>query len=235
MAVLRCALVEERGLRSVLRRPVGTAGRDQIQGVECDGADHVDRAVEQIGDGVGRADRRRTLQHDVARIEFLVHQVRREPDFFFAVDQSPDERGESRVLGQQRIVDVEGAVLGCVEDLRRQPGTPVVGDDDVGSCFGQRGFEGIVRLVRHVNGYTVLGRQICNRVRPHLFVDVFALRVCDCQHDLVIGVDQGLQGTVAPGLVSERSDSQRGSSWTSMGWGCGHTTAHQLRLSNQNC
>ena len=28
-----------------LRRPVGTAGRDQIQGVECDGADHVDRAV----------------------------------------------------------------------------------------------------------------------------------------------------------------------------------------------
>ncbi len=116
MAVLRCALVEERGLRSVLRRPVGTAGRDQIQGVECDGADHVDRAVEQIGDGVGRADRRRTLQHDVARIEFLVHQVRREPDFFFAVDQSPDERGESRVLGQQRIVDVEGAVLGCVED-----------------------------------------------------------------------------------------------------------------------
>ncbi len=49
-----------------------------------------------------------------------------------------------------------------------------------------------------MNGYTVLGRQICNRVRPHLFVDVFALRVCDCQHDLVIGVDQGLQGTVAP-------------------------------------
>ncbi len=81
------------------------------------GADHVDRAVEQIGDGVGRADRRRSLQHDVARIEFLVHQVRREPDFFFAVDQSPDERGgEARVLGQQRIVDVEGAVLRCVED-----------------------------------------------------------------------------------------------------------------------
>nr|GLK35981.1 hypothetical protein GCM10017611_28380 [Rhodococcus wratislaviensis] len=116
-AVLGSTLVEERGLRAVLRRPVRATGRDQLECVEGDRADHVDGAVEQIGDGVCRPDGRRPLQNDVAGVEFLVHQVRGEAYFFLTVDERPDERGESCVLGQERVVNVEGAVAGRVEDV----------------------------------------------------------------------------------------------------------------------
>src|SRR5690606_33945805 len=113
-------------------REVGAAGGDEVEGLGDDGADEVDGAVEQVGGGVGRADRDGPLHHDVAGVQLLVHHVRGDADLLLAVDEGPDDGGEARVGGQQRVVDVQRAAAGEAEDLRRDPGAPVVGDDEVG-------------------------------------------------------------------------------------------------------
>ena len=93
---------------------------------------------------------------------------------------------------------------GSVEDVRRDPGPPVVGDDDVrvgvlervaprprpGGCAPR-------------TGTPFSAAQIRDRVAPDLLVRVVARRVGHHEDDLVLGRQQRLQRAMSPGLVPE--------------------------------
>lgn len=104
-------------------------------------------------------------------------------------------------------MDVEGAVAGEVEDVRGDPGAPVVGDDDVG-VGSLEAFEEffVVGAVADEDGDAVFRGEVGHGVGPDFFVGVFALGVGHDQDHVVLGVQEGLQGAVAPGLVTEHDD-----------------------------
>jgi hypothetical protein len=60
--------------------------------------------------------------------------------------------------------------------------------------------------LRSRTGTPCAGGQVGDRVAPDLLVGVVALGVRDDEHDVVFGVQQGLQRAVPPGLVAEHDD-----------------------------
>jgi hypothetical protein len=99
--VLDRPLVEEAGLRPVLRGVDGLAGGEDVKGLAHDRPDQVHGAVEEVRDGVAVAHGKSALHHDVPGVEFGVHEVRCDSHLFLTVDQGPDERRETGVGGQQ--------------------------------------------------------------------------------------------------------------------------------------
>lgn len=115
------------------------------------------------------------------------------------------------VRGQQRVVDVQRAVAGQVVDVRRDPRTPVVGDDDVRlRLLEAREQLVVVRPVADHDRHAVLLRQVGDRVAPDLLVGVLALGVRHDEHHVVFGVQERLEGAVAPGLIAEHDDPHMG-------------------------
>ncbi|MGC0430705.1 hypothetical protein RKD32_007060 [Streptomyces sp. SAI-195] len=99
--VLGGPLVEEARLRPVLPGELRLSGRDEPEGADGDRGDEVDGLVEQVGGGVRRTDRHGLLPDDVTGVQLVVHHVRGDAHLGLAVDQRPDQRGESGVLRQQ--------------------------------------------------------------------------------------------------------------------------------------
>jgi hypothetical protein len=192
--------------RAVLRRPHRASGADQVEGVAHDRSDEPDRTVEEVGDGVSGADRDGPLEQDVAGVEFGVHAVRGDPDLLLVVDERPDEGREAGVCGKQRVVHVEGAVRGQVEDLRRDPRTPVVGDDDVGLCLFEPVHQVGVGAVGDGGRDAVFGGEVGDGVAPDLLVRVLALRMRHHEGDVMLGFEQRFERAVTPGLVAEHGD-----------------------------
>lgn len=107
-------------------------------------------------------------------------------------------------------MDVQRAVAGESEDARRYPGPPVVGHDDV----RVRLLEAleqllVVRPFADQDGYPVLLGEIGYGIAPDLLVRVLAAGVRHDQYHGVLGVEEGLQGAVPPGLVTEHDDPHR--------------------------
>ncbi|EGJ74101.1 putative formyltransferase [Streptomyces sp. Tu6071] len=208
-AVLVRALVEEARAGAVLRHPLARVAPrgDEVERFAHEGLDEVDRAVEEVRRRVGGTHGHRALHEDVARVEFGVHAVRRDADALLAVDERPDDRREARVGREQRVVDVERAVRGQVEQLGRQPRAPVVGDDDVRARlpYGVEEFV-VVGPVAQQDRHPVLLGEFGDVVVPDLLVGVLTPRVRDDERHLVPGVEQRPQRAMTPGLVAEHDD-----------------------------
>ena len=146
------------------------------------------------------------LYQNVARVQAVVHPVHRQPELGLAADQRPQDGGKSGELRQQRIVQVQGAVRREVVQLRRHPGVPAIDDDDIG--FGALDqVDGLgVNPLGEVHRDAVVVRELLDRRRKDRLVGLLAGRMGDREHDVVIQIDQGLQGPVSPGLEAERHD-----------------------------
>ncbi len=149
------------------------------------------------------------LDQNVPGVQAVVHPVNRQPELGLAADQRPQDRGKSGELRQQRIVQVQRAVWREVVQLRRHPGVPAVDDDDIG--FGALDqVDGLgVNPLGEVQRDAVPGREFFDRLRKDRLVGMAAGRMGDREHDIVIQVDQSLQGPAPPGLKAERHDAHQ--------------------------
>ncbi len=148
-----------------------------------------------------------SCRDDVAGVELVVHHVRGDAHLGLAVDQRPDQRGEPGVLRQQRVVDVQRAVAREGEDAWGDPRPPVAGHDDVRVGLPEALEQlVVVRAVAYQHRDAPGLGEVGDGVAPDLLVRVLALGMRHDQHHVVLGVQEGLQSAVAPGLVPEHDD-----------------------------